>query len=169
VTINHIMAEKRARGSRNDKDGRIILKVDTSAIAPMTMPVIAQLRGRNLYINEGTATPATSNPIVATCAVPPAAKPSSCMLLIVSKVSAIPGCESTQPDRPEIPRNIEAAIPPKNAMCTPLAVTPRKSSLLVRDAVNIPSVIDAPSWKNPLRRTAEGKDRKYCCDDQGLP
>jgi len=122
-----------------------MLKLDSSDSAAMTMPTVVHPPGRNLYINEGTATPATNNPNVATCATPPAAKPNSCILLIVSKVLAAPGCDSTQPDKPEMARKMEAAIPPKNAICAPLAVTPRKSNLLVSDAVNMPSVMAAPN------------------------
>lgn len=143
--ISQTIAENRAAGRRKYTRGKIMLKVESSDSAPMTIPAIAQPLGRYLYINEGTAMPATSNPNVATCAAPPAAKPNSWILLMVSNVLAAPGCDSTQLDTPEMARKIEAAIPPKNAICAPLAVTPRNCNLLVSDAVNMPSVMAAPS------------------------
>jgi len=53
----------------------------------------------------------------------------------VSNVLAIPGCDSTQVIIPDDARKMEEAIPPNKAICGPLAVTPRKRSLLVTDAV----------------------------------
>jgi len=129
------IAEKRPSGIRTDNEGATMLNVQSSLMAAMTMPAMAHPFGKCPSISDGTAIPATNSPRAAVCATPPAMNPNSWNPLIVSNVLAIPGCDSTQVIMPEDARKIEEAIPPNNAICGPLAVTPRNLSLLVADAV----------------------------------
>jgi len=112
-----------------------MLNVQTSLTAAITMPAAAHPFGKYPIISDGTAIPATSSPRAAVCATPPAINPNNCHPLIVSNVLAIPGCDSTQVIIPDDARKMEEAMPPNKAICGPLAVTPKKRSRLVTDAV----------------------------------
>jgi len=133
--MTQTIAEKRPSGIRTDNGGSTMLNVQSSQTTAMTMPAAAHPFGKCPRISDGTAIPATSSPRAAVCATPPAMNPISCNPLIVSNVLAISGCDSTQVIIPENARKMEEAMPPKRAICGPLAVTPRNLSRLVTDAV----------------------------------